>query len=189
MRILLTGASGGLGAYVLEKLIARGFEVVAWSGRSATMRAGVQLRTIDLEDKNALISRLDEANAEAILHLAAIASAKEVRRNQSRARRVNVDATETIAQWCSHHNRKLIFTSTDMVFDGSRAWNKEDDRAEPILEYGRTKREAEDHVRKCPRGLVARVALLFGFSKCDRSTFFDRAIDDLKLGKERVFRG
>ena len=187
MRVLLTGASGGLGAFVLETLLARGVEVVGWSGRKAETRFGVSLSPIDLGDQAALIERLDAANADAVLHLAAIASAEEARRNPTRARRINIHATEKIAQWCSRHDRKLIFTSTDMVFDGARAWNAEEDLAAPILEYARTKLKAEEHVRKCSRGLVARVALLYGFTKSGRPTFFDRAFNDLKQGKPRAF--
>ena len=187
MRVLLTGASGGLGAYVLESLIARSAEVIGWSGRVKEKRAGMPLNPIDLTDEATLRKRLDEANADVILHLAAISSAEEVRQDQTRAFRINVEATETIAQWCLSHDRRLIFASTDMVFDGTRSWNKEDDLAAPISAYGRMKLEAEECVRKCPRGLSARTALLYGEAKSGRSTFFDQAVKDLKLGKPRAF--
>ena len=74
-----------------------------------------------------------------------------------------------------------------MVFDGSKAWNREDDPAEPILAYGRTKREAEPHVLACPGGLVARLSLLYGPSRCGRPAFFDRTMDALRRGEPRAF--
>ena len=41
------------------------------------------------------------------------------------------------------HGRRLVFTSTDLVFDGTKSWYPEEDEARPVLGYGRTKREAE----------------------------------------------
>ena len=64
-----------------------------------------------------------------------------------------------------------MFTSTDLVFDGSKSWYREDDPAVPILAYGRTKREAESFVLAVPRGLVARISLLFGPARRRQSRF------------------
>jgi dTDP-4-dehydrorhamnose reductase len=187
MRVLVTGASGGLGADVLIALMARGVDVVAWSGRRLENRGRLRLTPVDFTDPMILNQKLDEANPEAVVHLAAISSAAEARNDPDLTRRVNVEATETIARWCASHERRLIFTSTDMVFDGGGSWFREQDEPRPISTYGRSKLEAENYVRKDPRGLVARVALLYGFSKSGRPAFFDRAIEDLRSGKPRAF--
>ena len=93
-----------------------------------------------------------------IIHAAAISGAEDVRKNPRQAWAVNVEATQQLAVWCRDHRRRLVFTSTDMVFDGARGWYREDDPRAPIVEYGRTKAAAEEAVLEVPGGLVARLA-------------------------------
>jgi dTDP-4-dehydrorhamnose reductase len=186
MRVVLTGASGQLGAYLVERLRVEGLDVAAWSGSERGRRGDVELGPVDLTDGAATIHALEQADPEVVLHAAAVSSAEAVRRDPARARAVNVTATATLADWCRRHDRRLVYTSTDLVFDGSRPWNREDDPAEPILEYGRTKRAAERFVREVPRGLVARVSLLYGASRSGREAFFDATIAALRRGEPRT---
>jgi dTDP-4-dehydrorhamnose reductase len=187
MRVLLTGASGQLGAFAIGALRAEGHDVIAWSGSEAGTRDAVAFVPIDLRDPGATATALDAADPEAVLHLAAISSAEAVRLDPATAHAVNVEATRRIAAWCAGRGRRLVFTSTDLVFDGSRPWNREDDPAGPILGYGRTKREAERAVVAFPGGVVARVSLLYGPSRCGRPYFFDRAIEAMRAGESRPF--
>ncbi len=188
MRILLTGASGQLGAYLIEHLRAEdGHELIAWSGRDGGERNGVPLIPVDLADSAAIQGRLDEARPDAVLHAAAISAARACFDNLERARLINVEATRQIAEWCRERGRRLVFTSTDLVFDGRRPWNLEDGPAAPILTYGRTKRAAEASVLAVPRGLVARVSLMYGPSRCGRESYFDRALDALRRGEPQSF--
>ncbi len=187
MRILLTGASGQLGAYLIDRALAAGHEPVAWSGTTAGRRGDVELIPVDLTDPGATAGALDAADPAAVIHAAAISSAEAVRLDPDRARAVNVEATGRIADWCARRRRRLVFTSTDLVFDGSRAWNREDDPARPILAYGRTKREAEPAVLAVPGGVVARVSLLYGPGRGGRPTFFDRALAAIRRGEPQSF--
>jgi dTDP-4-dehydrorhamnose reductase len=142
---------------------------------------------VDLTDGEEAERSLDHVRPDAIIHAAAISAADAVRLDPIGARAMNVDATGRIAEWCDRHGRRLVFTSTDLVFDGSRPWNREADPAEPLLAYGRTKREAEPAVLATPGGVVARICLLFGASRCGRPYFFDRAIDALRKGQPQSF--
>jgi dTDP-4-dehydrorhamnose reductase len=187
MRILLTGASGQLGAYLIDRLIDRGHEIIAWSGTEAGRRRGIAVIPVELTDARATEEALAEADPDAILHAAALSATESVRRDPVRASAINVDATTRIADWADRHRRRLVFTSTDLVFDGSRAWNREDDPAGPILEYGRTKHRAEPAVLSSGKGIVARISLLFGPSRCGRHYFFDRAIEALRRGEPQSF--
>jgi dTDP-4-dehydrorhamnose reductase len=187
MRILLTGASGQLGAYLIDRLVGRGHEVIAWSGAETGARRGVDLTPMNLADADATARGLDQADPDAVIHAAAISSAEAVRLDPDRASAVNVEATARIAEWCDRRDRRLVFTSTDLVFDGSRPWNREDDPAEPILSYGRTKRHAEPAVLATSRGIAARLSLLFGPSRCGRASFFDQAIGAIRNGQPRTF--
>ena len=187
MRILLTGASGQLGAYLIDRLAPRGHALLAWSGSKPGNRFGIAMTPVDLLDGEATLQALDHASPDAVIHAAAISSAEAVRFDPEKATRINVEATNRIAGWCDRHDRRLVFTSTDLVFDGSRSWNREDDPAEPVLAYGRTKRQAEPAVLAIPKGVVARLSLLFGPSWSGRDAFFDKAVGALLKGERRAY--
>jgi dTDP-4-dehydrorhamnose reductase len=188
MRIVVTGASGRLGSVVVDRLRRDGLhEVFGWSGTTRGTPGEPPLRPVDLGDEPALAEALEEADPEAVIHAGALSSAEAVRRDPARAQAVNVEATRRLAAWASARGRRLIFTSTDLVFDGSKSWNREDDPARPILAYGRSKLEAESHVLRVPRGLVARLSLLFGRTRSGIPDFFGLAIDALGRGESRSF--
>lgn len=188
MRILVTGASGRLGSTLLDRLIEQGrHEVVAWSGSTAGARGPITFRRVDLADPRAIFRAIAADDPDAIVHAGALSSAHAVHRDISQGRAVNVEATRILAEWAGARGRRLVFTSTDLVFDGSRSWYREDDEARPVLDYGRTKLDAEAHVRAIDRGLVARLALLFGPNSSDRPDFFGQAVQALRRGEPRGF--
>jgi dTDP-4-dehydrorhamnose reductase len=187
MRVVLTGASGMVGAYVLEGLVGSGHEVIAWSGTDAGSRHGVPLTPVDLADAGATDRALALADPEAIIHAAAVSTTDAVNRDPERARAVNVGATGRLAAWCARHDRRLIYTSTDLVFDGTRPWSREEDPAVPVPLYGRTKLAAEPAVLAVPRGLVARISLQFGPSRSGRESYFDRTLLALRQGRPQTF--
>ncbi len=187
MRVVLTGASGQLGAYLIESLLEGGHELVAWSGRVAERRGELELLPVDLTDAVATGRALAECDPEVIVHAAALSRAEEVRLDPARGHAMNVEATGRLAEWCRARSRRLVYTSTDLVFAGTRAWNREDDPAEPVLAYGRTKRAAEPLVLAVPRGLVARLSLLYGPTRSARAAYYDRAVAALARGESQTF--
>jgi dTDP-4-dehydrorhamnose reductase len=187
MRIVVTGASGRLGSTLVDRLAGGPHEVLAWSGTTRGRRSGVDLRAVDLTDEDAVAAALADADPEAILHTAALTSAEAAYRAPQQAAAVNVAATGHLAAWSAQHDRRLLFTSTDLVFDGARSWYREEEPAEPILEYGRTKRAAEPLVLAVPRGLVTRVSLLYGPAGAGKPGFFDLALDAMGRGEPRFF--
>lgn len=183
MTLLITGASGLLGAYLLREARSGGEAVVAWSGARAGEREGVALRPVDFADPGALTSAFREARPDVILHAAAISSAEACRRDPGTARLVNTDATARLAALAAKAKARLVFVSTDLVFDGEHAPYREEDPAVPVSVYGRTKLEAEGPVRAMTRGLVARVSLLYGPSLTGRPSFFDEQTAALRAGR------
>lgn len=188
MRIVVTGASGQLGCHLLRELTgSTQHRVRAWSGAARGDRSGLELRPVDLTDPAAVETALGEADPEIIIHAAAMSLAEAVRLNPEQAWKVNVDGTTRLADWCRERGRRLVFTSTDMVFDGNRGWYGESDPPNPILAYGRTKAAAEAVVQSVSRGLVVRISLLYGPTSTGRGSFFDRAIANLKAGQPQAF--
>jgi dTDP-4-dehydrorhamnose reductase len=188
MRILVTGASGQLGSYLAHELLRAGkSELILWSRGTTGSRSGLEIRPVDLADGSALTSALEEADPDLVIHAAAISTADQVRTAPERGWAVNVEGTRRLAAWCGDRGRRLIFTSTDLVFDGARGWYREDDETGPVLAYGRTKAAAEPLVLQIPGGLVARISLLYGPSRAGRASFFDRALASLRAGAPQVF--
>jgi dTDP-4-dehydrorhamnose reductase len=186
MRVVLTGASGQLGSYLVEELIRSGHRVFPWSRNAAGSRCGLDLRPVDLTDEAAVHAALAESDPEVVVHAAAMAASDEVRKDPDRGRAINVDGTRRLASWCRVHERRLVFTSTDLVFDGTRPWYREEDDPRPIMAYGRTKAAAEPAVIDIPGGTVARLSLLYGLSSSGRESFFDRALAALRAGHQQV---
>jgi dTDP-4-dehydrorhamnose reductase len=188
MRILVTGGSGRLGSTLLERLLRDAeHDVIAWIGATVGPRGAIPLRHVELADGRAVAEALEEADPDVVIHAGALSSADAVHRDPDRAQQVNVEATRQLAAWAASRCRRLVFTSTDLVFDGSRSWYREEDQARPILGYGRTKLDAEAHVTAMPGGLVARLSLLFGPNPSGRPDFFATALAALRRGEPRAF--
>jgi dTDP-4-dehydrorhamnose reductase len=182
MTLLVTGASGLLGAYLLREARSGGEAVVAWSGSRAGEREGVALRPLDLADPGALASAFREARPDVIVHAAAISSAEACRRDPETARLVNTDATARLAALAAEAKVRLVFVSTDLVFDGEHAPYDEGAQPAPLSVYGQTKADAERAVLDAG-GTVARVSLLFGPSRAGRPGFFDQQLASLADGE------
>jgi dTDP-4-dehydrorhamnose reductase len=187
MRILVTGASGRLGSYLMDELRPAPHEVIAWSHTTSGRQGGLELHPLDLADSAAVAAGIEAANPDVVIHAGSISSADAAHRDPARCEAVIVSGTRCIADWTARKNRRLIFTSTDLVFDGRKGWYREDDPATPILDYGRAKRLAEEAVLACARGLVARIALVYGLAPGSRAGFFDRAMAGLRAGSPQTF--
>jgi dTDP-4-dehydrorhamnose reductase len=182
VRLLLTGASGQLGAYLLRELSAPGADVAAWSGTRRGELFGTPLQPVDMADAAAVAAAFRQARPGAVIHAAAVASIAECHRDPDHARRVNVGGTATLAELAAAVGARLMLVSTDLVFDGEHAPYREADPAAPLSVYGRSKADAEAAALAAPRGAVARVSLLFGRALAGRPSFFDQQADALRSG-------
>jgi dTDP-4-dehydrorhamnose reductase len=182
VRLLITGASGQLGAYLLWQL--RGTpSVTAWSGARRGELWGFPLRGVDLGDRDAVAEAFAQARPDAIIHAGARAKVADCYRDPATAQRVNAGGTAALAELADASRARLVLVSTDLVFDGEGAPYQENDAPSPLSVYGRTKAAAEEAVRGVPRGLVARVSLLYGPSRSGRPSFFDEQVAALQQGR------
>lgn len=172
MRWLVTGATGKVGEHVLRALAARdGDQVVGWSRHLDGAHLGATVRRVELTDLDAVAPAFRDASPDAVIHLAALASIQGAASAPDIARRTNVAATTELVPLCRAAGARLLFTSTDMVFDGEAAPYAEADAPTPRTEYGRTKAEAERAVI-AGGGLVARLSLLNGAAISPRNAGF-----------------
>jgi dTDP-4-dehydrorhamnose reductase len=182
MRLLITGAGGLLGAYLLRSLESPD-GVIAWGGPSGGERSGFALAAIDLTDFRAVADAFRAVRPDVVLHAAALARVADCCRNPELAMRVNGEATAFLAGLCTEAGGRLVLVSTDLVFSGHGAPYKEDDSPDPVSVYGRSKRAAEEAALAIPRSAVVRVSLLYGPALHGRPSFFDEQTHALRAGR------
>ena len=172
MKVLVTGVCGQLGHDVVNELAKRGHEAVgsditpAYSGAddgSAVTRAPyVQL---DITDAGAVSRVLGEAKPDAVVHCAAWTAVDAAEDNEDRVRAINAGGTEHIARACRVLGAKMMYISTDYVFDGQgeTPWSPDCRDYAPLSVYGRTKLEGEQAVASLLDAyFIVRIAWVFG---------------------------
>lgn len=170
MRVLVTGVKGQLGHDVVKECEKRGIEAV-----------GVDVEEMDITDAQAVDRVITDAKVDAVIHCAAYTAVDAAEDNVEICRRVNADGTEYIARVCKKLDIKMIYISTDYVFDGEgeRPWEPDDER-HPLNVYGQTKYEGELAVEQnLEKYFIVRIAWVFGVNGKN----FIKTM--LRLGEER----
>lgn len=152
MRVLVTGVKGQLGYGVMNELAGRGHEGI-----------GVDIQEMDITDAASVEKVITEAAPDAVIHCAAYTAVDAAEDNVDLCRRVNAGGTENIARVCKALNCKMMYISTDYVFNGqgTRPWEP-DDKREPLNVYGQTKYEGELAVETLEKFFLVRIAWVFG---------------------------
>jgi dTDP-4-dehydrorhamnose reductase len=150
MRILITGGRGQLGRELVRALTG-----------NELFRLG--LPEVDIQDPGIIQTILD-AEPEVVIHAAALTDVDACELDPERAYRINATGTKHVAEAASRLTAKLVYISTDYVFDGTKQEPyAEEDRPNPINAYGRSKLEGERAVLSCaPGSLIVRTAWLYG---------------------------
>jgi dTDP-4-dehydrorhamnose reductase len=187
-RVLVTGASGCLG-WALSRALLPACEVVATYFSHPPVPEGTEVLRLDLSDKDALGDLCRQNKPDAIFHCAAITDPDACEQDSRRANRVNLEATQEIARIAKDMGSRLVFTSTDLVFDGSQGNYRETDAARPLSVYGTGKLRAEEAVLDAgPGNLVVRSSLIYGMGSPSSGTFLTGLIKALAEGRRmRLF--
>ena len=176
MRVFVTGVAGQLGHDVMNELAARGHEGIgsdllpqyagAADGTAVTRTPYVPL---DITDGEAVSRVLCEVRPDAVVHCAAWTAVDlaEDEDKRGRVRAINAGGTRHIAQACRALDCKLMYISTDYVFDGQgdTPWQPDCTAYAPLNVYGQTKLEGELAVRELvERFFIVRIAWVFGLN-------------------------
>ncbi|MDY4821768.1 MAG: dTDP-4-dehydrorhamnose reductase [Lachnospiraceae bacterium] len=153
MKVLVTGVKGQLGYDVMAELAKRNIEAI-----------GVDIDEMDITDKISVEKVIGEAAPDVVVHCAAYTAVDAAEDNEALCRRVNADGTRNIAEVCKKLDCKMVYISTDYVFDGqgTRPWEPDDER-HPLNVYGQTKYEGELAVQEnLSKYFIVRIAWVFG---------------------------
>ncbi|MFQ6016463.1 MAG: SDR family oxidoreductase [Anaerolineae bacterium] len=164
MRMLITGGSGLLGGN-LALMAAREHEVYATYYRHRTVLKGCQMVRLNLTDEKQIHDLVADIKPEVVVHTAAMTDADRCEGEKEQAWRVNVTGTAHLVGACARTGSRLIYVSTDLIFDGRKGLYSEEDDPNPLSYYGRTKLEGEKvlagHGVNC---CILRSALMYGWS-------------------------
>lgn len=186
--VLVTGASGYVGEHLCRRLIATRHTVVGlWHTRPVALD-GVSLRQADLRDPNATRSLLADVRPRAIIHCAALTNVATCEQQPAAARAAIVAATGNLVAALADLDQpaRLVFVSTDLVFDGRSAPYLPSDPPCPVSVYGKAKWEAEALVAGYRHGVILRSALIYGSPATHASSCLGWMLDTLRLGRELV---
>jgi dTDP-4-dehydrorhamnose reductase len=183
-KILITGASGFLGYHLLRSSYLKGFDVFGlyYSG-VITFEHSTNLQ-IDLRSYIDMGNMIDDIEPDVVIHTAALADGNLCQSNKELSYELNVDVTRNLAGICSDYQVPFVFTSTDLVFDGTKGLYNEGDQPNPLMVYGEHKLLAEEEVTRIyPEALIARCPLMFGSPEASTKTYFSQFLRSLKDGK------
>lgn len=154
MIVLVTGVKGQLGFDVVNELTKRGHEAV-----------GVDIAEMDITDKLSVDTVISSVRPQAVIHCAAWTAVDAAEDNEDKVRAVNATGTKYIAEACKDVGAKLMYISTDYVFDGqgTTPWQPDCKDYRPLNVYGKTKLEGELAVADTLKEyFIVRIAWVFG---------------------------
>lgn len=152
--VLVTGVNGQLGHDVVLELQSRNIPC-----------KGVDLDDFDLTDAAATDKYIRNFQPTAVIHCAAFTNVNAAEEQEEVCRKVNVDGTANVAEACRYMKCKLVYISSDYVFDGSgdTPWNVTDPTG-PLSAYGRSKLDGEEAAKRNPKTFVVRTSWVYGIN-------------------------
>ena len=176
MKVFVTGVGGQLGHDVVNDLTSRGYDAVGSDiaekyagvadGSAVTTVPYVQL---DITDRSAVVATIERIHPDVIIHCAAwtAVDAAEDEENKEKVDRINHFGTQYIAEAAKTVDAKMVYISTDYVFDGQgeRPWEPDDKCYAPLNVYGQSKLDGELAVSSTlDKYFIVRIAWVFGLN-------------------------
>jgi dTDP-4-dehydrorhamnose reductase len=177
LKSLVTGASGLLGWEIADAFEKAGYQTVRLMGR----------KSIDITNTPEIIGFVEKEKPDVIIHCAGFRDLDEIEKNEAQGFALNAFGTKNIALAASRTGSKLIYISSDTVYDGEKKTGyHEYDLPNPINVYGKSKYMAELEIRSlCQKYFIIRTAWLFGLKGHRENNVIFNIIDKINAG-ERI---
>jgi dTDP-4-dehydrorhamnose reductase len=182
--LVVTGASGLLGASVLRSAVELGWETVGLCHRHVIRDPTMQVARIELTDDSATRKLLFDLRPDAIVHCAAATNVDWCEDNPKQAEAINAQASAVLAEAAAALNARFVYVSTDSVFDGRRGDYIETDEPAPLNVYARSKLAGERETLRCnPSGMVVRVSI-YGWNAQNKDSLAEWVLRQLEEGRD-----
>lgn len=188
MKVLITGANGFLGHYLVSLLLQKGYEVIATGKGNNRLPFGNSEKFVytEMDFTNPFVVNdiFDTHKPEIVVHAGAVSKPDECELNRKEALRINTEGTVTMLSNAAKHKCFFIFISTDFVFDGEAGMYTEVDSPNPVNFYGKTKLEAEEAVKRYDFDwAIVRTVLVYGKAMAGRSNILTIVKEKLEKGE------
>jgi dTDP-4-dehydrorhamnose reductase len=180
MDILVTGGSGTVGWKILDR--AEPQDSLWYTYKDSDVdHPEATGRKLDIREKEDVTEVVSEIKPDAVVHSAAMTDVDGCETNPEKARAVNVEGTRNVVNAASSVGAHLVFISTSFVFDGTKHPHEEDDKKNPVNEYGRTKALAEEVVEQADiQSAIVRTDQPYGWTEpWQNETMVEWILDEL----------
>ncbi|UCE95402.1 MAG: dTDP-4-dehydrorhamnose reductase [Candidatus Bathyarchaeota archaeon] len=159
-KILITGTSGLLGNKITLEAKRRHIVYPTHATHPSSSRS----LKMDITNENEVKQVFYKIKPEVVIHTAAETNVDKCSKDKKHAFAVNSEGTKNLAKVCNQIDARIVYISTDYVFDGEKGLYKEEDNTNPLNFYGFTKLMGEKHILEiCKRYLILRTSVLYGF--------------------------
>jgi dTDP-4-dehydrorhamnose reductase len=182
-KILITGASGFLG-WNLCQIARTEWEVHGTYHQQPVEISDVNIHQLDLTNFDRVKGAIRSIAPDAIIHTAAASQPNFCQEYPEKSYQINVSAAQLLAKICADRQIPFVFTSTDLVFDGTQPPYSETNPVSPINIYGEQKVAAEREIsRVYPDATICRMPLMFGIAPATATSFIQPWIESLASGQ------
>jgi dTDP-4-dehydrorhamnose reductase len=187
-KVLVTGANGFLGYYLVRQLIQKSFSVLATGKgdcRLTFREENFFYAPMDFTNDEEVKNTFEKFRPDVVVHCGAMSKPDECELHREAAFRVNVTGTINLLNASAAPNSFFIFLSTDFVFSGEEGMYKEDDQRRPVNYYGQTKLLAEDEVMNYKDDWsIVRTVLVYGKPNFSRQNILTNTAAALEKGQQ-----
>lgn len=158
MRVLITGADGQLGKAVAKEVTRRGYKAILTNRKN-----------MDITDSEAVAEMFSRTELDAVIHCAAYTNVEKAEEEREVCGKVNINGTENVARWCERKKIKMLYVSTDYVFNGkgNKPYNIVEEKC-PLNIYGWSKHIGEEcMLKEVTKYFIVRTSWVFGNSEND----------------------